>query len=334
MAKGKDFYGTDVTEVIARACKELDASQEDLDIEVLETGSAGIFGLCKKKAHIRAKVKPAAKAAPEESGVAEKKKVEKPVKEKKVERKEPLEKAEDKPEDRPQEDKEAETPAPEPEGKKTGREKKKAAAPAGKAESGDSAKPRKSTPAAKETPPAEPVERELPAPEVLKSIEEDLVSLLEIMGFASGVTVEVVDYSVACRISGEHQDALVGSEGRTLDSLQYLLRKMMSRRLPDRMMLSLDVGNYREQRAEDLKERALQLAAQVKEDGKTQAIPALNPSERRVVHMLLQEDREIRSRSVGEGLFKKVLIYKPGKKKKSGSRKGKGRQGGRSSGNN
>ena len=176
--------------------------------------------------------------------------------------------------------------------------------------------------------PVEPVSQELPEDEVLRSIQEDISRLLELMGFPSDVTVEIVDYSVACRISGEHEEPLVGDEGRTLDSLQYLLRKIMSRRLPDRMMLSLDVGNYRERRAEDLKVRAVKLAEQVKSDGKTQAIAALNPSERRVVHMVLQEDKAIRSRSVGEGLFKKVLIYKPGKKNKSGSRKGKGRQGG------
>ncbi|MCI5143981.1 MAG: hypothetical protein D3923_00300 [Candidatus Electrothrix sp. AR3] len=80
-----------------------------------------------------------------------------------------------------------------------------------------------------------------------------------------------------------------------------------------------------------MKEQALKLAVQVKEDGMTQAIPALNPSERREVHMVLQDDKGIRSRSVGDGLFKKVLIYKPGRKK-SYSRKNRGRQGG-SSGN-
>jgi predicted RNA-binding protein Jag len=53
MAKGKDFYGKDIAEVIEQACKDLGASREELDIEVRETGSAGIFGLCKKKAHIR-----------------------------------------------------------------------------------------------------------------------------------------------------------------------------------------------------------------------------------------------------------------------------------------
>ena len=57
MAKGKDFYGKDIAEVIEQACRELGAGHEDLDIEVLETGSSGIFGLCKKKAHIRVKRK-------------------------------------------------------------------------------------------------------------------------------------------------------------------------------------------------------------------------------------------------------------------------------------
>jgi len=311
MAKGKDFYGITVTEVIAKACKELSALQEELDIEVLETGSAGIFGLCKKKARIRVtrkvdKValteKKADKAVKDESKpVAEVEKAENPVAENSKTAVEP-------------DEVKVEAAEPVVEKQESAPEKKKPAAP-------------RSSERTDTTP------NEVPTDEVLAAIKEDIAGLLEIMTFPSEVTVEIVDHTVACRISGEHDDVLVGNDGRTLDSLQYLLRKMMSRRLPDRMMLSLDVGNYREQRAADLKARALELAQQVKEDGKTQAIPALNPSERRVVHMVLQEDKAIRSRSVGEGLFKKVLIYKPGKKKKSGSRKGKGRQSGHSSSN-
>jgi len=314
MAKGKDFYGTSVTEVIAKACKELSALQEELDIEVLETGSAGIFGLCKKKARIRVTRKDEKSLPVGKKTVKAEKKVPEPV---------------------------AETSAPEVvDGNREASTEKEGV----QTEQTETAK-KKSKPAAKKkktvSPPAvpssgEPVEageRELPSDEVLETIKEDIAELLAVMTFPSEVTVEVVDYTVACRISGEHEEVLVGNEGRILDSLQYLLRKMMSRRLPDRMMLSLDVGNYREQRAEDLKERAVELAEQVKADGKTQAIAALNPSERRVVHMVLQDDKAIRSRSVGEGLFKKVLIYKPGKKKKSGSRKGKGNAEDRSSGN-
>jgi spoIIIJ-associated protein len=74
---------------------------------------------------------------------------------------------------------------------------------------------------------------------------------------------------------------------------------------------------------DELQARAVRLAQEVKETGKTRTIPAINPAERRMVHMALQDDTEIRSRSVGEGLFKKVLIYLPGKGRRRSPRKKK-----------
>lgn len=283
MVKGKDFYGGTVTDAIAEACRDLSASQDELDIEILETGSSGIFGLCRKKAHIRVSRKEAVResdSAEKQGGKAD-----------------ALEK------------------------KHAGRSKRSAdkSADASRKNS-DRKKSRKTA-----SRPARRTEEELPPPELpseglLEEIRQDVTTMLDIMGFPSSVTVTLNKHTVACHISDEHEEDLVGKEGRTLDSLQYLLRKMTSRRLPERIMFSLDVGAYRERRAEELKERALELAKKVREEGKTQAIPALNPSERRVVHMVLQDDNSIRSRSVGGGLFKKVLIYKPGSRKKSGSR--------------
>ncbi len=311
MAKGKDFYGNEVTTVIEDACREFGVSQDELDIEVLETGSAGIFGLCKKKAHIRAQKK-------KKSGSDREKKPEpqKPAPEKTTNRK----KKEEKPAD-PKKEKDEPVEQPQAEKSPAAAEKKEQTPQPGK----ESVRGRKQKPV------QEPVEP--PSEEILSLVHEDIKRLLELMGYPSEVTLTVEESTLNCHLSGEHEEDIVGTDGRTLDSLQYLLRKMMSRRLPDRMMLALDAGDFRRRRAEELKERALQLAREVKENGKTQAIPALNPAERRVVHMILQEDKAIRSRSVGEGLFKKVLIYKPGKGNKSSSRKRRGRQGGRSSEN-
>ena len=166
----------------------------------------------------------------------------------------------------------------------------------------------------------------------MATIRADLSRLLELMGLPSTVDVRFEENTVYCHITGQHEEQIVGAEGRTLDSLQYLLRKMVSSYLPDRIMLALNAGDFRERRAEELKVRAVELADKVKTDGKTQSISALNPSERRVVHMILQEDKGVRSRSVGEGLFKKVLIYKPGKGRRPPAKKRRGGQGGRSSG--
>lgn len=304
MVQGKDFYGSTVTDAIAAACQQLSTSQDALDIEILETGSSGIFGLCRKKAHIRvAKKVEQEDAVNADEQVDEQKKTEKKSKAR-----------------QPATSKKTSGAKDNDAGKRIPSEQAPVAqASAGKKNKKAETKPPRRTEADQPPP-------ELPSAEFMAEIQEDISTMLELMGFPSTVTVTLKKYTIACHISGEYEEELVGREGRTLDSLQYLLRKMTSRHLPDRIMLSLDVGTYRERRAEELKELALDLAAQVREDGKTQAIPALNPSERRVVHMVLQEDKTIRSRSVGAGLFKKILIYKPGKKR-SYPRKGKGKKG-------
>jgi len=317
MVKGKDFYGNEVTAVIEDACRAFDVPQEELDIEVLETGSAGIFGLCKKKAHIRV-VKKQAKADSRKATQGQKK--EETVSPEEEEKTVAVPKKEEKKTDVQAKEKQ-ELPVNK---KKTVVEEK------GKEKKKEQPADREGAGAGKEKPvssdPVEPLTEE-----IFTQINEEICHLFELMGYPSQVALTVEGATLNCHLSGDYEEVLIGSDGRTLDSLQYLLRKMISRRLPDRMMLALDAGDFRERRAEELKERARQLAEEVKETGKTQAIPALNPAERRVVHMILQEDKAIRSRSVGEGLFKKVLIYKPGKGNKSTSKKRRGRQGGRNS---
>lgn len=310
MAKGKDFYGNDISEVIEQACKDLGASREDLDIEVLETGSAGIFGLCKKKAHIRVQRKAAVSVEHSETVHPSARESAGKVVDNAVIAPSPSEVVGDRREE-----------AVQVVTVDTGEERRLEQCEAADEE------PETDTGDFEEEAPLEP-----PSEENIAAIKEDLHRLLTLMGLPSEVHVVFEQNTVQCNISGPHEAHIVGPEGRILDSLQYLLRKMVSRHLPDKIMLALNAGDFRERRAEELKVRAVELAELVKADGKTQAIPALNPSERRVVHMVLQEDKGVRSRSVGDGLFKKVLIYKPGKGRRPVSRKRRGGQGGRPSG--
>jgi len=136
-----------------------------------------------------------------------------------------------------------------------------------------------------------------------------------LMGFAAQVSVGNEENRIIAKLEGGNEAEIIGPEGQTLDSLQYLMRKIISRRVEGKVMFSVDVGSYREVRRDDLEEMAVKLAEEVRENGRTRSIPALNPAERRIVHMKLQDDPTIRSRSVGEGQFK-ILIYLPGRGKK------------------
>lgn len=294
----KDFYGKEVTDAIKNACDTFGEPQENLEIEVVETGSTGIFGLIRKKAHIRALVK-------ESSDVGQPDGLE-------IEslfgQQQPSE------------------PEPAP-----------LVQPAAEAEV--SSVPPKAGPKAPASQAAGKTEKETEQPgskkiedlsqETVNIIESELLKLAELMGFPSALESKVEGNSINCTFKGEFEEELTGPDGKVLDSLQYILRKIISRKIEERVRINVDAGEFRTNRLEALKVKAVELAAQVKEDGKTQVVPALNPSERREVHMVLQEDKEIRSRSVGDGLFKKILIYKPGKGNRPGGRKrsrSKGRQ--------
>ncbi len=252
--KHQEFIGKDVAEAISRACEQLDVAQEDLQIEVLATGTQGIFGLCKKKARIRVRLK---------EGRSE-------------------------------------------EGRQRGRQAENlvapvTAAPVASAEQGDD-----------DGVEVAPEQSEEQSPQIedalLEQVRGDMHKMLELMGTPSQVEVSVDRETILCRIDGEFITDLIGPEGRILDSLQYVQRKMLGASLPERAVLSLDAGNYRENRLQELRQRALDLAAEVRRSGRNATLPALSPAERRIVHMTLQEEPQIRSRSLGDGPFKKVLI--------------------------
>lgn len=296
-ADKRNFYGKEVTDAIGEACNTLNVPQEKLEIEVIETGSTGIFGLIRKKAHIRVQIRS-----------------EEEVEETDLFRVDTI----------PLQDSE---PDGEAEVESVKKSTENIVEKAGEAATVEEARD-KIDDIVEEEPSSAEVHDEV-SPESLDIVKVELLQIAELMGFPSTLEIETAGLSVACTLRGEFEENLTGADGKVLDSLQYILRKIVSRKVPERLRISINVGEFRERRLEELKVKSVEMAAQVKEDGKTQVLPALNPSERRVIHMILQEDKDIRSRSVGDGLFKKILIYKPGKGNRSGGRKRsqpKGRQ--------
>ena len=162
--------------------------------------------------------------------------------------------------------------------------------------------------------------------ETLAAIKKEADSLLQHMDMSAEVSLSQDDAD-RIHITGADDELLIGPEGKTLDSLQYQLRKIDSRMLGEKLALNIDAGDYRQRRSEELIAKARELAQQAIETGKTHAIPSLNPQERRVVHMAIRDNKMIRTKSIGNGLFKKVLIFPRDQKPPSKPRRG--RQGGR-----
>jgi len=128
-----------------------------------------------------------------------------------------------------------------------------------------------------------------------------------------GINVEVV-----CRIeddiikldvpSTEHNGFLIGERGQTLRALQQLLQLSLQTQDYETTRVSVDIADYKKQRAERLAEQAHDWALAVKADGEPMKLEPMNPVDRRTVHQTVNEVAGVETTSEGQGRDRHVVI--------------------------
>ncbi|NMA02698.1 MAG: protein jag [Clostridia bacterium] len=109
-------------------------------------------------------------------------------------------------------------------------------------------------------------------------------------------------------LTGDNLGLLIGRRGDTLDALQFILNLVINKNCEKRIKIILDVENYRSKREETLFKLAKRLSEKAKKTGKKIVLEPMNPHERRIIHMSLQEDHRINTYSEGEEPYRKVVI--------------------------
>jgi len=139
--------------------------------------------------------------------------------------------------------------------------------------------------------------------------ENYIKTVLRLMGVESKVlTVEEDDgvrFSLDC---GTNDGYVIGRRGETLDSLQYLTRLVVSRGREDYRRVSVNVGDYREQREQTLRDLAISSSSKAKKYGRNISLPPMSPYDRRIVHTAVQDMEGVSSFSVGEGGDRRVIV--------------------------
>ncbi|MFQ6091524.1 MAG: RNA-binding cell elongation regulator Jag/EloR [bacterium] len=148
-----------------------------------------------------------------------------------------------------------------------------------------------------------------PKTETSAAIEGFAAEILKLMGFSA--RVHSIDYAHQFVIQIETAGAnglLIGRGGEVLTAFQHILNRIVRREgLTDRA-IAVDVGRYRERRAESLRSMAMRAAAEVRSLQKEITLQPLPPAERRIIHLALQQDPEVKTHSVGWGPLKRVVI--------------------------
>lgn len=305
--KSYESTGRTVEEAISAGLSEHGLSIGDVNVEILEEGSKGLFGLFgSRQARVRLTInemdvqsatrdifKDSLSEEPQRGARRQAKEMAPREQAPRPERK-PAEKAE-KPE-------KEEAPA---EKKPTRARKPRQRAP--KAERVD-AKETRTAPAPREHVPVEPAvqaDRALPEGQAQEFLQE----LTGLMGLSIAVSVRTdADGHVFARLDGDPQGILIGRRGETLDALQYLTSLKVNRGREEYVRVTLDSEGYRERREEALVRLANRMANRARKTGRRVSMEPMNPYERRIFHSALQATPGIATHSEGEDPNRHVVI--------------------------
>lgn len=263
-----------VEEAIQQGLDQLGLTADAVSVEVLDSGSKGLFGLGGRQVRVRLSVTPPPMrdlpaSAPEPKPVSAKK-------------------AESKPK--------AKEPKPRPE--------KKPAAP--KAET--KPEPRHEPKPAPQRP--SNVENDA----VLNTTEEVISKLIHYMGMTAQVSAHYDESdpadnrTIQVDVRGEDLSALIGRKAETLASFQHVASLIVGKQTQQWVQVVVDVEGYRARREKQIRQLANRMADQVTKTGRKVTMEPMPSSERRVVHIELRGHPAVKTESTGDEPYRKVVI--------------------------
>ncbi len=264
-----EFEGKTVEKAIEDACNYFGLSQDDLDIEILTRGSTGLFGLGGRKAKIKAK--PRQGVTP---NITAPKKV--------------------------QQDSEisenSNTNPPDVQEPETSEESYN-----------------NSNFELDQEDPDDIEEEGIPTAtqvteEQAEMARQIITDLMQKAGFEPEIELKHYPDRIAIELTGADMSLIIGKEGQTLDAIEYMVRRILVRRAGCVIRLTVDAAGYRAKREQSLSQIAKRNASKAKRTGRAVVMNPMGPRDRRTVHLALRNFPGVRTKSIGDGELKKVII--------------------------
>ena len=149
--------------------------------------------------------------------------------------------------------------------------------------------------------------------ETTKGARQMMADLLQKMGIETEIEAHIEEGILNIEIMSDERGILIGKHGRTIESMQILMNRMVHKQFKNSVRINIDVGGYKKNRSDFIKKMANRIGESVKKTGKGVSIGPFNAQERRIIHITFKEDPSIKTGSTGEGEWKKIKIF-PSKK--------------------
>ena len=145
--------------------------------------------------------------------------------------------------------------------------------------------------------------------DVLEFSKDYVKKIVEGMGLENVILeTQRKDNYLKITLHSDNSSILIGKGGRTLSSIQNILRSVLSNKTNMYINIILDVENYKEKQQKNIERLAIKLAKEVRKTKEPITMDSMNSYERRLVHAALSDFKGITTESEGEEPNRKVVI--------------------------
>ena len=120
--------------------------------------------------------------------------------------------------------------------------------------------------------------------------------------------VKIENYCIYIKINGENINHLIGYRGSTINALQTIATAIANKYSKTKIVIIVDVGNYKEKREKTLTELARKISERVIKTGKSITLDPMTAYERKIIHTELQNSDKVKTFSKGEEPHRRVVI--------------------------
>ena len=287
-----EVTGRTIDDALTNACLKLETTSDNIEYEVIEKGSNGLFGIFNSKpTKIKARVKAGVSSVDDEFSkleAKEKKSIDDTIK------------SEIKAESKKEVVKETEKAVKKETAPKADNSKVSATQAVNASEEDLEEKANNNEP--------RPVLSNEEIESRIRTFLGDMFSAMDIPVEVK-ITFDTEEECVNVELIGENMGLLIGKRGQTLDSIQYLTSLVLNKGKEKYVRIKVDTENYRQRRKDTLESLAKNIAYKVKRSRRSVALEPMKPYERRIIHSALQGDKFVSTKSEGEEPFRHVVVY-------------------------
>ncbi|HPJ93242.1 MAG TPA: RNA-binding cell elongation regulator Jag/EloR [Deltaproteobacteria bacterium] len=174
-------------------------------------------------------------------------------------------------------------------------------------------------PARKDTETTELPEQEVSAPAKPAPREPETAEKEKILGQASRIISDILTrMNMSCEIKireegtieivGDGSGLIIGKRGQTLDALQFIVNRILNKDRSEPLYVTIDTEGYRQRHMDLLRSMAFKMGQKARRTGQSVSLEKMNPYDRRIIHLALKNDNRVNTKSIGDGVYKKVVI--------------------------